>query len=301
VAATDYAAVGAIGSSGLTMSTARLLGRTTASAGAVEELTAAQAAALIQVGQYTPGYISRSALLEYVSASSVRLAAGSAKVNGTLLTWGSAITWSGSSGTAPLDTTGVKYAYLYDSGGGAAALEWSTTAPAYASGTDEYQKTGDATRRYVGWIVVLDSAGTKKVCRFHYRADSGSRVIVAQYAPDGFTVADLRVLNNVASVDAWAAVACSAFLPSLANVATVRVAVGKSSETAETGVGLSAYDLTSQGILAGSRLFRQYTSSSFSDAMFEIMVAGTTFYYRAQRFSGTGTVFMDVLGAETPR
>ena len=38
-AGTDYATGGAIGSSGLTMSTARLLGRTTASTGAVEQIT----------------------------------------------------------------------------------------------------------------------------------------------------------------------------------------------------------------------------------------------------------------------
>lgn len=39
VAATDYAAVGAVGATGITMSTARLLGRTTASTGAIEEIS----------------------------------------------------------------------------------------------------------------------------------------------------------------------------------------------------------------------------------------------------------------------
>lgn len=44
---TLYAAIGGISSSGLTMSTARILGRTTASTGAVEELTAASATAFL--------------------------------------------------------------------------------------------------------------------------------------------------------------------------------------------------------------------------------------------------------------
>lgn len=46
------ASTGAIGSSGLTMATARLLGRTTAATGAVEELTAAQATAFLNT--FTP-------------------------------------------------------------------------------------------------------------------------------------------------------------------------------------------------------------------------------------------------------
>lgn len=47
------ASAGAVGSSGLTMSTARVLGRTTASTGAIEELTAAQLRAFLLNEQWT--------------------------------------------------------------------------------------------------------------------------------------------------------------------------------------------------------------------------------------------------------
>lgn len=48
VATASYAPKGAVTASGLTMTTARLLGRTTASTGAIEELTAAQSATFLQ-------------------------------------------------------------------------------------------------------------------------------------------------------------------------------------------------------------------------------------------------------------
>lgn len=62
VAATDYAAVGAITGSGQTMATSRLLGRTTASSGAIEEIT---------VGS---GLSFAAGLLDVVPAGAIRLA-----------------------------------------------------------------------------------------------------------------------------------------------------------------------------------------------------------------------------------
>lgn len=60
-AGTDYVAPGAATSSGLTMATARLLGRTTASTGAIEEITVSTGLALASGGLSVPafpGYVS---------------------------------------------------------------------------------------------------------------------------------------------------------------------------------------------------------------------------------------------------
>jgi hypothetical protein len=64
------------------------------------------------------------------------------------------VTWSGSSGAAPLAAAGQVYGYLYDSGGGVAALSVSTTAPAFSTAEHYWHETGDTGRRLVwaGWV-----------------------------------------------------------------------------------------------------------------------------------------------------
>jgi hypothetical protein len=96
------------------------------------------------------GWIS-GAIPTYNSSTQVGLTSGSADVNGTILTF-SALTLSVSGIVAP------QYMYLYDLGSGVAALEKSTTAPVWDSTLNYFKKTGDATRRCVGYVPFWNSA-----------------------------------------------------------------------------------------------------------------------------------------------
>jgi hypothetical protein len=90
------------------------------------------------------GYID-GAKPTYNNYSQVGLEAGSAMVNGSLLTWNSPLTVS-TSGIAALN-----YIYLY-SNSGTATLEKSTTVPVWDSTLGYWKKTGDATRRCVFFV-----------------------------------------------------------------------------------------------------------------------------------------------------
>ena len=91
--------------------------------------------------------------LSWVSASSVSVGTGAASLpSGGLLSVTAAITVSG----IALGASAWGHAYLY-SNAGVAAVEVVTTAPALYFGT-AYQKTADATRRYLG-SVRTDAAG----------------------------------------------------------------------------------------------------------------------------------------------
>ena len=127
------------------------LGNVDNTSDAGKPVSTAQAAAIAQkrsLGRWvefdTPEYV------KYVSSTSIKInGSGRAVVDGTLLEWASDITWSGSSGSAPLAAAGMVYAYLYDSGSGIAALEVSTTAPEFNATQKYWRKTGDSSRRCV--------------------------------------------------------------------------------------------------------------------------------------------------------
>lgn len=118
--------------------------------------------------------------VKYVSSTSIKIAgSGRAVVNGTLLEWESDITWSGSSGSAPLAAAGMVYGYLYDSGGGTAALEVSTTAPEFNATHKYWRKTGDSSRRCV-WAgyVWATTTPTYRIVPFIAMWQSGSAEII---------------------------------------------------------------------------------------------------------------------------
>lgn len=92
------------------------------------------------------------------TATSVRLKAGRGYINGTYLTWADtdlALT----SGVAPLNAVGLLYFYAYDNAG-TLTLEGSSTAPAWDSTAGHYIKTGDATRRCIGFDYVWQTTAS---------------------------------------------------------------------------------------------------------------------------------------------
>jgi hypothetical protein len=131
-AATDYVAPGATTTSGLTMATARLLGRDTASTGAIEELTIAEALELI--ASSTEGDI-----LYRTDTAWSRLARGT---DGQVLTaTTSTVNWedaTGGSGDVATDT-------IWDAAGDLVIGTGSDTAARLAIGADTYVLTSNGT------------------------------------------------------------------------------------------------------------------------------------------------------------
>jgi hypothetical protein len=96
------------------------------------------------------GYIAEnSAQLLYVGAAAYSVLPGEAIVNGTKLSWVANIARTGLS----LSANTLYYVYLY-SNSGTPAVEESTTAPIWDTTLMYYKKTGDATRRCIGYLSV---------------------------------------------------------------------------------------------------------------------------------------------------
>jgi hypothetical protein len=78
-----------------------------------------------------------------------RVGVGWAYIQGDILGWGSALVQTD---VGPANDTWY-HVYVYDSGGGVAACEAVTTAPAWSTTYQYWTKNGDATRRYVGSLL----------------------------------------------------------------------------------------------------------------------------------------------------
>lgn len=154
----------------------------------------------------TPDFIA-GLQLEWVSASSVRVGTGSAWVSGTgRLKVSAAITVSSIS----LGASAWGHVYLY-SNTGAAAVEVVTTAPVSAGFGSAYQKTGDATRRYLGSV---RTDGSGNILNFYHY--SGNRI---RYRTD---INTQLVLNN-GTATAEANVSCAGFVPVTSRVALLHL------------------------------------------------------------------------------
>ena len=208
--------------------------------------------------------------LEWVSATSLRAASGSAWIEslGYAVAVNSAITKSSLSLAA--NTWFHVYLYL---NAGTPDIEIVTTAPAAAYSGSARSKTGDNTRRYLG-SVRTDASGN-----LYAFSMEGNTV---RYEAD-VRVAPFRALNG-GTTTSWTAV-------SLANVVPV------------TGRAVSAYiqlvggtigsDISSDS--AGGRFVYTINPSQFASGMFTFDQAGLAIYYKAPG-SGAGALYVDVNG-----
>jgi hypothetical protein len=144
--------------------------------------------------------------LAWDSATQIRLKGpGRAMVNGKLLEWSSDIVRSFTPSSA-----GQKNVYLYDSGGGTAALEINDTniAPVRDVDLDCWKKTGDASRRNVGSIWVYDGAAPKIM---EFISLFSSRILQIYYLPPASPWGFIRPVSSGESKTAWASIALSGF------------------------------------------------------------------------------------------
>jgi len=130
--------------------------------------------------------------LIYTSATRVQLGPGAAMVEDTLLEWTSNLD-SGTLGQADagLSAVGRWNWYLYDNAG-TPALEFSQTVSVEDNTRGYYYKSGDTTRRWVGWhTVYLDT--TRKIYANWGAHCHGNIIRVGMDAELGF---GLRIVND---------------------------------------------------------------------------------------------------------
>ncbi len=243
----------------------------------------------------TPGAISRDAALEFVSLTSVKLSPGWAMVDGALLEWASDLTWSGTAGTAPLNAAQVVYAYLYDDAG-TPALEVSATGPEADSANDAWRKTGDSTRRWVGYFrVLLD--GTYKIANWANIVSPDGRCVEVALV-NGLGVFPRPV--NGGTQTSWTAINCAPYIPDPAVAAMVSVrAVAQSGN--DVAVAVDCID-TGQGAVYSPYAVRfrgpATNSAMFPGQQWVPIVEPQTLYYRIANLAGSGGLaYIDIYGA----
>lgn len=208
-------------------------------------------------------------LLSWVSNSSITIATGAARPpSDELLTVETAITVSSIS----LGNNTWGHVYLYDNAG-TPAVEVVTTAPVSYFG-HAYQKTGDATRRYLGSVRTDGSGG---VYKFYHQNDTVYYLENTQASP--FRVLSAGTATTETSVSLAAVVPPTSLvaLVNCLNTSTVGAALGNASERDTTNLV-------------------RYVYPSGGDEK-EIPLAGAqAMTYKYASSPGAGALYIDVQG-----
>ena len=245
------------------------------------------------IGNSGKGYLrENSAQLLYVGAQAYSVLPGSADVNGTLLTWAADI--ARTSLTLTADT--LYNVYLY-SNSGTPAVEESTTAPVWDSALNYYKKTGDATRRWIGF---LNASATNTIRKF-VNISVGGRVSETIYV-DG-SVTGKSAVNAGSGSSSWTSFSLATLVPLTAThfYAISRLTGTSANDDAAAGISpidlgsgivgsLAPYVVRGDNDVAGATIF-------FGTAWLSIYTAQTA-YYRIYHVVGTGsTLTLQVHGA----
>lgn len=249
-------------------------------------------------GSYTPnsGFISENgAMLTYITGSSYRVESGAAEVNGQLLSWASPITRTGLTFTSGT----MNYVYAYASGTNTPAIEESTTAPTWDSTLNYWKKTGDNTRRCIGFLQA-SNANTIRM----FANTVKSRVSEFWYADGDVTAgsAKVPVHSGLSSfpTGTWSAVSLSNAIPthSLDAHLVVKLII---SAVGETGtIGISPYPMGAS--LANTAPFqvRDTGQSSGANIFFgdtwTMIKEQQTIYYRILSNSGNPRAQIEIHG-----
>lgn len=259
------------------------------------------------------GYIEFSTPLyfQYVDNDSIRLKAGKAVINGTLLEWAANVDLNMSSGSAPLNATGIKYVYLY-SNSGTATLECNTTAPEWNEADGYWRKSSDSTRRCVAFIYVWQESGaTYRVAPF-VATWFGGKVAEIVYQNDDFAAGNLfDIANDVRELNAGTATTSTSVTlnlsPAHATHAMFTVLLTSSADQDYVGVGINsrAAITTNSTALSSSTMTLRASFSGTSRIHFFPpfwlqLETANTIYYAHQNTTGTGTTYIDNKGSRIP-
>ena len=238
------------------------------------------------------------AALTYDAVDGYSLEAGSDwNVNGTELTWVASIARA----SLALAASTLYYVYLYDSGAGVAAVEESTTAPTWNSTYNYWQKTGDATRRCIGYIAVDSNGNIIKFVNtvLHYESEI---TFLGDNTSGSLTY---KQVISAGSAGTQTAMDLSAHIPSHATQwrFAAKISFGASGNDATLGIDPSngfgtspyaAYTVRSQNGASGA------SNTFLGRSWMQIMTAQTA-YYAITNNTGTNTAYVEAWGARFRR
>lgn len=231
-----------------------------------------------------------SGQLVYESATSYSVMPGAIEIEGVLLEWTSSIERTGLSTTANT----LYYVYLYNNVGEAAAEE-STTVPIWDETRNCFIKTGDGTRRCIGFI---EASATNTIRNFLNTVYGKVSEII--YI-DGNLTGRKPVNNNATSAN-WAGFSLAPLVPVHATHALFSVQVNCDTAGDSGLVGVSPIDL---GNAVEADKSPNYVSGNSPDepAIFSFgtswnAIAEPQYYYvRNLMYSGTTAAIVEIHGA----
>ena len=235
-------------------------------------------------GSYTPmnGYISENgAQLSYITGTSYRVEAGAAHVNGLLLSWASPITRT----SVTIVSGTMNYIYVYASGTNTAALEESTTVPVWDGTLNYWKKTGDNTRRCLGYLQGQNANVLRKFTNVVYGRVSSF------YYTDGLADTPKVPVNQVSSTGSWANVSLASIIPYNANEVYLiaKLILGTSGD--DGTIGISPIDLGSASAAVAIQQVRVRASANAANTFFGVawmpISEPQTIYYKVLPNSGT--------------
>lgn len=268
--------------------------------GSATPATTYQGSVLLFRANMMPGFISEyGGQLTYITGTSYRVEAGQASVNGVLLGWSSAITRSGLTFTSGT----MNYVYLYLSAG-VAAVEESTTAPVWDSDLNYYKKTGDSSRRCIGFL----QASTVNTIRMFVTSVRGR--VAEFYYVDGDVSsgvkAPVNANNGFATGTAWGAVDLSNSIPAHATEVLLIPKEVYAGATDEAVIGVTPWN-QGTGVAASQVPFQvrgrtnTATSNQFPGNTWMAVVDPVKVYYKILTISGNPRTQIEVHGARIIR
>lgn len=173
------------------------------------------------------GYISENAAqLTYITGTSYQVEAGSMDINGTNVQWASASVRTG----VTLTSGTMNYVYGYSTGT-TIGLEESTTAPVWDGTLNYYKKTGDNTRRCIGFL----QAQTVNSIRPFINVVKSR---ISEFTFQDYTDGKLLV-NNATITGAWTTMNLGTYLPTQTNEALILGKLVLASSGDEGTLGIS--------------------------------------------------------------
>jgi hypothetical protein len=261
-------------------------------------------------GGLPPDYIhfDNADCVEPVSAVSIRInGGGTAQIDGATLTWSADVGWSGSSGTAPLAAEGLVYGYLYDSGGGTAALDVTTTAPVYSISGQYWHETGGSGRRLVWSGLIWQGENGYRILPFITQCADSMRL---WYLSDVDGEADWRfAVDAVVLSGGTASTATSISLSNVPPVATewlasVKLAATAANDDGIIGLAPVAWSASPTGGAATPYTVRAVNPTSGSRTFFGRfwlpVTTPQTAYYGLQAMAGSPSAYVESVGFSIP-
>lgn len=255
--------------------------------------------ALQELGVPLRGYIKDlSANIVWDSVSAYHVEPGIADVNGCLLSWTSNISRTG---LTSLTSDSTYYIYLYDNSG-TPAVEESTTVPTWDSVLNYFKKTGDGSRRCIGWLVIDDS--NHDIRKFDSKVRG--RSIEITYTDGKDSTNAKRAVNDGTASSSWQSFSLAPYVP--ANMAThgyLSPKIKYYTASNDTAIGISPVtlpDIATQAPYCVRDTNDTSQATTFFGSQWLPIVESQTSYYRLRHFVGSDSkAVIEIHGARAKR